>query len=519
LVGGSDNKAAEVSESNFAEIIWFVRGTTLYRQTKLIIGEDANQIEKFKYEAKNADGTPILDADGKPVMVFPANIENFHDKNDVSVFQKFNDPSDPSKGVAISFNKLSDLSRREYRFAHFYVGMPNFPFPHNPIYRELRLPTMAELNGGFRVTGPITHPTEVDLWNEPNYAANAVDTDLYPIDANGTGWLSNGERRGEDIVLTNVISFDIKVWNPTVNRFVDLGDGSDGAFGSQGRYSGRPVTGNYENLVQKVYFDENFDRKNKRIPDNSNPDDPDATIENPRYHDISPDYPQKYLYQENDDGLKLPLSNIETVTPPSQIPPLPSSTLEIGAWGYDPVLATWKYDRMSRVFDTWTKWYESQLRNSENVPDLGDLTNPTSPPTATTVSKIEGNNSHVTRTEFFLVTFRQQTDSEFPMGRWRYLHSPNPDPVPPDFFAARFFETYMYIVNPTAPAPDQIQKQHIGYQHPGTGIILHDKKSGAYWESPPPYDELLRGVEITIRCFDPKSGNIRQVRIVKHVDL
>jgi hypothetical protein len=47
-------------------------------------------------------------------------------------------------------------------------------------------------------------------------------------------------RAGEDIVLTNVLSFDIKVWNPSTNAFVDLGQNVAGSgFEKQGNHLSR----------------------------------------------------------------------------------------------------------------------------------------------------------------------------------------------------------------------------------------------------------------------------------------
>jgi hypothetical protein len=338
-----------------------------------------------------------------------------------------------------------------------------------------------------------------------------VDSVKYAKAATSNGWLDAGMRAGEDIVLTNVISFDIKVWNPDTNSFTNLGEGT-GAFGSQGRYS--KETGENEILVQRVYFDENMDRS-KKYDTITDPSDPNVgtTVEVRSHHDISPDYPQRYLYREGSNGQRIPLSPLpaDAVPTDSSLPPLPQeepkSTLVIGAWSGDP---------MSRVFDTWTKWYESQLRNGGDVPGLSNLYESNGDPKSmpqppTTFNKIDDNNSNITGTEFWLVTLGfEQLDNQ-PMNRWYYLHSPNEhekiipgaDPGDP----------------PTITTELRADKFFMTYQHPGTGIILSDKNSGKYWESPPPYDEVLRGVEITIRCFDPKSGNIRQVRIVKHVDL
>jgi hypothetical protein len=344
-----------------------------------------------------------------------------------------------------------------------------------------------------------------------------VDSVKYAKAATSNGWLDAGMRAGEDIVLTNVISFDIKVWNPDTNSFVDLGNGSNGAFGSQGRYSGG--TREDEILVQRVFFDENSDRA-KYIRD---PNDPNEWIENPDYHEISSDYPQKYLYREDINGNLLQLSIDEPLSPitsSTQATP-PTSTLVLSAWGSNDdddnvVPNPVKVPRMSRVFDTWTKWYESQPRNGGKLYEADSNTvlnlasDETRPAAKTSRIGVKHGNINVTGAEFFLVTFGfeplLQSDPTGQTNRWYYEHSPN---------------KYQYMSGdpPTLTTEYPADKHFETYSHPGTGVILNDRQSGKYWENPPPYDEVLRGVEITIRCFDPKSGNIRQVRIVKHVDL
>jgi hypothetical protein len=465
---GAVSGLGNVRESNYAEIVWFVRGTTLYRQARLIIGDDQNLRNLY------------------PAIVPVSN--NFHDTNDVSVYEQ---------GGNFHFNTLSTLARRENRFAHRYVGLPDFPFPHDSKYRELRLPTMAELNGGFTVPAGQTYPTTIDLWNEPNYAANAVNGS--DISAKSTGWLANGNRAGEDIVLTNVISFDIKVWNPAANEFVDLGNSSAGAFGSQGRYSGG--TGLLEGLVTRVNFDENKDRSPSHIPDAAG-----VLVENPNYHDIG----SNELYREDRKGNTLPLSDLTSDAQTPSFPPLnpsaPATTLTIGAWsGF----------LMHRVFDTWTRQYETISRHG------GELYDPLAPilPTDTPHNpahivdynqdeywKINVDTHGYSLTQYFLVTFGQEQTgtSTFMYDRWHYSHHSNaiPDPNNP----------------PPATIPDKPDRFFERFNHSGVGTFeeAKAKQSGAYWECPPPYDAEFKGLEITIRCFDPKSGNIRQVRVVKH---
>ncbi|MDR2170936.1 MAG: prepilin-type N-terminal cleavage/methylation domain-containing protein [Planctomycetaceae bacterium] len=455
----------QVTESNFAEIIWFVRGTTLYRQTKLIIDGDSNN------------------------AIASLNSE----ENDVSV--RFD-------GTNFYLNKLSHLARRENRFAYRYValtGLTNFPFPHNPIYRELRLPTMAELNN-FVVPDPAVNPpypddpnppylTTIDLWNNPNYAAHAVNS-AHDITANGNGWIGSGTRAGEDVVLTNVISFDIKVWNPSANAFVDLGNGSANTFDSQGRYSGRPLSTDiptipdnlfpvsaltphqnlieenlrYEGLVNTVYFDENEDNTGTRSYD-----------ENDKLYKVDKASPPNTI----------PLSNLRVDNAPAYVSQdLPLTTLLISRWSGPP---------MPRVFDTWTMAYENELHDGGSVTGFSNATEPT-----TDVHRQINSPSHpYSLTRFELVTFDQEVHpTDGTKNKWKYKHSLNTLPPPVNApIAEQYFDSY---------------------RHKGTGTFINNG-SGAYWECPPPYDGQLKGIEITIRCFDPKSGNIRQVRVVKHV--
>lgn len=203
------------STSQYAEIAWFVRGKTLYRRVQLI-DEDAS----FNTPAGHT----------------------FYQANDRSV--RWN-----SSNNAYA-NGLSDLADRRNRFGR---TSNNLPFPY-PLYRYntnstyntedwyyLRLPTLEEmvtsnwrttLNSNsnyhlppcsslFTLSNPVTTNGPFwDLWDNPYKAMiGNVSTDWTGVDQL-SGSLSNfvntprSTRAGEDIVLTNVISFDVKVWNP-----------------------------------------------------------------------------------------------------------------------------------------------------------------------------------------------------------------------------------------------------------------------------------------------------------------
>jgi hypothetical protein len=172
-----------IAERTDAEIIWFMRGTTLYRRVRLI---------------------------------------------------------DPL-GTDPDLNSKSGLAKREKRFGH---TTGTFPFPlytsSSSGWYYLRMPTIEEtLSTSWSFPPTLTVPTLAqnrwDLWNDP-YLKNWKDNNISVLDQK-SGSLSSAvsnprsTRAGEDIVLTNVISFDIKVWNPKAvpPRYVDLGEDSAAA--------------------------------------------------------------------------------------------------------------------------------------------------------------------------------------------------------------------------------------------------------------------------------------------------
>lgn len=210
LVNGAPTK------SNTAEIIWFVRGRTLYRRV-LLVKPDASVI-------------------GPP--------GGFYATNDLSVRKDWN----LNGNSILVANTLADLTKPECRFAHrpdptiWTAANPasrytNERRPHPFFYRPwlgefvsgvnrwvpgLGLPILAECSAGNWQAGgalpisnvPADPKTDVlgtapfDAWANPhpwNDKVNAL-----------TGAITNyaGARVGEDVVLTNVIGFDVKAWDP-----------------------------------------------------------------------------------------------------------------------------------------------------------------------------------------------------------------------------------------------------------------------------------------------------------------
>lgn len=141
-------------------------------------------------------------------------------------------------------NSLADLTKRENRMYHapaHAVGQFVFRFPfmsqNTQAWQVLGLPTLGETsnlnwmisqwNAYGAINGPelpdisLTQDTipdlndlapvpttgQLDFWNEP-----FPYSELNPITGNLTAY--EGPRAGEDVILNNVIGFDVKVWDP-----------------------------------------------------------------------------------------------------------------------------------------------------------------------------------------------------------------------------------------------------------------------------------------------------------------
>jgi hypothetical protein len=128
--------------------------------------------------------------------------------------------------------------------AGFSLGLPRLRFGHNP---TTGLPQDGATAGADGIWGnaddtPVTFRrfnlqecSHLDfvypgyIPGNPMNAMTRTDLTLVPNNGSATAGLvtqySTGiSRRGEDILMSNVLSFDVKVWDPIYNSFVDVGD-------------------------------------------------------------------------------------------------------------------------------------------------------------------------------------------------------------------------------------------------------------------------------------------------------
>jgi prepilin-type N-terminal cleavage/methylation domain-containing protein len=179
FVGRFGNATTQTTiQSDTAEVAWFVRGRTLHRRILLVV-----------------PGLSLSSA-GSP-------------------FYAYNDISYRTSGGSLIANTLGDLTKRENRFAH-----PNDAFPYDAgRWGQYGLPTLREHSSVTTLTCPATPPnpiTREDLWSTTSGTTSWLADNALAADAGTT-------RMVDDVILTNVIGFDVKAWDPTQQNYVDLG--------------------------------------------------------------------------------------------------------------------------------------------------------------------------------------------------------------------------------------------------------------------------------------------------------
>ncbi|MDR0337575.1 MAG: prepilin-type N-terminal cleavage/methylation domain-containing protein, partial [Planctomycetaceae bacterium] len=383
-----------MNESEYAEIIWFVRGTTLYRRV-LLIDEHNNC---------NTAATP------------------FYATNDVSV----------RNNGGIVANQMSDLSRRENRFTH-----SNGTFPY-PLYGSasanewyfLRMPTLEEavhstwLVGQSLPSFPITPtpPTPPntpywDFWENPNGLSGGTwqqDTASGSISSYVTS--PRHSRAGEDIVLKNVISFDVKVWNP---YWVPCAEAREPLPNTNSNAAWMWAPPQYVDLGQDRF-----------ILKNPNNEDQECFVNYYQNMNSAPvGIPANRGFGFCSKGRYSGLGGMPTTVNDSLL----ATAIDYTSHSSTP--GQWTGTPLFCVFDSWTTHYE---RNTTTTRANVGLTVNNDPGGVRTGAGVDSINF----------------------------------PVSPVF------------------------------------------NSADNWECPPPYTEDLKSIQITIRCFEPQSGHIKQIRVV-----
>jgi type II secretory pathway component PulJ len=237
-------------QSDVAEVAWFLRGKTLHRRVLLVAPGTASAINQYYQLAQQQ---------GQQKTFYFNFCTNFYANNDISVHlgQTSVRISGQSQIVPIPIpNSLGDLTKRENRFAH---PADQFPFDVRR-WGLLGLPTLAECSSpswmntswqnqipnwkmGSTPLPPVPgHPYPnsnslqfpiapylaqyqyIDMWdNSTNSNVKNVTQILPDQYLNSATTPLDGTRLADDVILTNVIGFDLKVWEPgaPVRSFLD----------------------------------------------------------------------------------------------------------------------------------------------------------------------------------------------------------------------------------------------------------------------------------------------------------
>ncbi len=212
FVGKCASAAGGTIQSDVAEVAWFLRGRTLHRRVLLVTPSLG------RWNISNANG--------------------FYANNDISVsVQKVN-------GVDwLAANSLGDLTRRECRFAHqcaltdsypydarrwsWQCGLPSGFTPTSTVIPAL--PTLRECSTTGWNAAFATPPASIPQRSVLDFWSNNEDYRL-----SDQAFATGNSRISDDVILTNVIGFDVMVWEPESQSYVNLGHTGIGRFAGNG---------------------------------------------------------------------------------------------------------------------------------------------------------------------------------------------------------------------------------------------------------------------------------------------
>ncbi len=220
------------SVSPYAEVCYFMRGGNLYRRTLLIRKplDLETTTSSQPSTSQNAGGLPFFDPATPDPNKYATNTwgnysGNFWTDFDFSAY-RFGSPTPYAH-----FHDVSSLEN-DNPLALFPLSRPNYRFGFN---HATGLPReyVNDSSSVGQYIGRFTHQETSD----PDFQypqANSTAGGINPMNPSSTSLVfdnnrnvvtqyENGLRRAEDLVLSNVVSFDIKLFDEAASQFVDIG--------------------------------------------------------------------------------------------------------------------------------------------------------------------------------------------------------------------------------------------------------------------------------------------------------
>ena len=259
------NRQETGTSSSAAEVCYFLRNGILYRRVLLLYQSVGGRSQPFD-DSNNAE---VFDSN-HPFPYLPGNQSAFNAGNDSEAntrddkgnFWKDFDFSGQYTSTGVKLHTANSLVNSRFASSH-PLAIPASRFGHDHatgLPREFApgpgpdgLQATAADNGPFFI-GRFTHEeTSNYYFRYPQTASkgsggNAIndgnpmktaDVSSNPLTVGEDGVINQyrgGPRRAEDILMTNVHSFDIKLWDAVLGKFVDIGHGGgSGDFRLAGR--------------------------------------------------------------------------------------------------------------------------------------------------------------------------------------------------------------------------------------------------------------------------------------------
>lgn len=279
------------AEAPAAEVAYFVRGGKLYRRMLLIrkalplSGSDGQPTFNDRRDAFNV--TPLDPSYSPSTPIAYGGISHgtygsrtFWNDFDHSAFMYDNPNNTPTSSsdpyvdnipipAQAVFHSVDDLSNAS-TLTQFPLGDPRYRFGHRTDTGRSR-----EFDTGGIYFGRFTHEetSHVDF-KYPHDYGTLGDPHTIALNLNTTTNVfpsyTGGLRRGEDLLLSNVHSFDVKIWDPGAlggaGAFVNIGQ----QLATQDPKS--PNAFNYSTIASAPYRDNRSNRAHGPVASNSSPD-------------------------------------------------------------------------------------------------------------------------------------------------------------------------------------------------------------------------------------------------------
>lgn len=227
------------AEAPAAEVAYFVRGGKLYRRVLLIrralpVGNRVDGQPTFNDGRDAFDYTVPVPMGGQSPYPDPTVVSgvSFWNDFDHSAFPQLGSNASGPTEVYARFHSADDLHIPAT--TAFPLGRPQFRFGHRTDSGRSR-----EFDSSGNYFGRFTHeetshlnfryPHGLSTIGNPMTATINLDVDpnTSPLTDNTIPDFAGGLRRGEDLLLSNVHGFDVKVWDPGAlagaGAFVDIG--------------------------------------------------------------------------------------------------------------------------------------------------------------------------------------------------------------------------------------------------------------------------------------------------------